>query len=120
MELVTFKNQFAAPYKREPYSREDYTICDENGLLCFLSTSYQNPVGHSEVFDHVARMPRVHMFIIVYTHRIYVGPGAPFGFGIAPLVEYQVGFGHWVSPFCAENFIFYLFSYFSQLSRYNF
>lgn len=45
LELVTFKNQFAAPYVRKPYSPEDFTICDENGLLCFLSTSYQHPVG---------------------------------------------------------------------------
>ena len=97
LELVTFKNQFAAPYDRKPYSQEDYTICDENGLLCFLSTSYQHPVGYAEIFDHVDRMPRVHMFIIIFTHRIYVGPGAPFGFGVGPLVEYQVDFGHWVS-----------------------
>ena len=99
LELVSIRPQFIAPYNQIIYSEEDHTICDDKGLLCFLSASYQNPTGHAEIFDHVPRSPRVHMFAIVYTYRLCIGPGVPFGFGVGPLVEYQISAGHWVS-FC--------------------
>lgn len=97
LELVSLRSQFIAPYERPNYSEEDYTVCDDRGLLCFLSTSYQPPTGCAEIFDHIPRFPRVHMFAIVYTYRMCVGPGVPFGFGVGPLVEYQISLGHWVS-----------------------
>ena len=97
MDLVSLTSQFAAPYERVEYSDEDYTMSDEKGILCFLSTSYQPPTGYAEIFDHIPRFPRVHMFAIIFTHRICVGPGAPFGYGVGPAVEYQISLGHWVS-----------------------
>lgn len=109
LELVSLTSQFAAPYDRVEYSEEDYTMSDEKGILCFLSTSYQHPTGSAEIFDHISRSPRVHMFVIIFTHRICVGPGVPFGFGVGPVVEYQISVGHWVCSIIPEKTFINLF-----------